>query len=39
MALKASKEGYVMENGSIVLCDLSANLLENERVKAAYLGE
>ena len=39
MALKASKQGYVMENGSIVLSDLSANLLENERVKAAYLGE
>lgn len=39
MALKASKQGYVMENGSIVLADLSANLLENERVKAAYLGE
>lgn len=39
MALKASKQGYVMENGSIVLSDLSANLLENERVKSAYLGE
>lgn len=39
MALKASKQGYVMENGSIVLEDLSANLLENDRVKAAYLGE
>lgn len=39
IALKASKEGYVMENGKIVLSDLSANLLENEQVKAAYLGE
>ena len=39
MALKASKQGYVMENGVIVLSDLSANLLENEKVKAAYLGE
>lgn len=39
MALKASKQGYVMENGRIVLDDLSANLLENDKVKAAYLGE
>jgi branched-chain amino acid transport system ATP-binding protein len=39
MALKASKKGYVMENGEIVLSDLSANLLENEKVKSAYLGE
>ena len=39
MALKASKQGYVMENGVIVLSDLSANLLENEKVRAAYLGE
>lgn len=39
MALKASKQGYVMENGEIVLSDLSSNLLENEKVKSAYLGE
>ncbi len=39
MALKASKQGYVMENGRIVLDDLSANLLQNDKVKAAYLGE
>lgn len=39
MALKASKEGYVMENGVIVLSDSSTNLLENEKVRAAYLGE
>jgi len=39
IALKASHRGYVMENGVIVLSDLSTKLLENEKVKAAYLGE
>ncbi|MDD3423226.1 MULTISPECIES: ABC transporter ATP-binding protein [Sphaerochaeta] len=39
MALKASTEGYVMENGRIVLHDVSSALLENEQVRAAYLGE
>jgi branched-chain amino acid transport system ATP-binding protein len=38
IALKASSEGYVMENGVIVLSDKSANLLVDEKVKAAYLG-
>ena len=39
MALKSSQQGYVMENGRIVLEDLSANLLANDKVRAAYLGE
>ena len=39
MALKNSTDGYVMETGKIVLCDASSNLLQNEKVKAAYLGE
>lgn len=39
MALKASKRGYVMENGRIVLADDSDKLLSNEKVRAAYLGE
>ncbi|AEV30481.1 ABC-type branched-chain amino acid transport systems, ATPase component [Sphaerochaeta pleomorpha str. Grapes] len=39
MALKASTEGYVMENGRIVLSDKSSALLANEKVRAAYLGE
>ena len=39
MALKASKQGYVMENGRIVLDDLSEKLLINDKVKVAYLGE
>jgi branched-chain amino acid transport system ATP-binding protein len=38
MALKASKHGYVMENGRIVLEDRSADLLDNDKVKEAYLG-
>ena len=39
IALKASKRGYVMENGRIVLSDDSEKLLVNEKVRAAYLGE
>lgn len=39
IALKASKRGYVMENGRIVLSDFSEKLLVNEKVRAAYLGE
>lgn len=39
MALKASTQGYVMENGRIVLSGNSDELLENQKVRAAYLGE
>lgn len=39
MALSISNKGYVMETGHIVLEDQSKNLLENPKVKAAYLGE
>jgi branched-chain amino acid transport system ATP-binding protein len=39
MALSISNKGYVMETGNIILEDLSSNLLENPKVKAAYLGE
>ncbi len=39
MALKASANGYVMENGKIVLSDSSQALLANEKVREAYLGE
>ena len=38
MALKYSTNGYVMENGKIVLADKSSALLANERVRSAYLG-
>ncbi len=39
MALKASSKGYVMENGRIVLEGDSHMLLNNEKVRQAYLGE
>jgi branched-chain amino acid transport system ATP-binding protein len=39
MALSISNKGYVLETGNIVLEDKSSNLLENPKVKAAYLGE
>ena len=39
LALQFSTRGYVLETGEIVLADTSANLLENEEVKKAYLGE
>jgi branched-chain amino acid transport system ATP-binding protein len=38
MALEISHRGYVLETGSIVLNDSSANLLHNEKVIHAYLG-
>ena len=37
-ALKLSHRGYVMESGEITLEDTSQNLLNNEKVKKAYLG-
>jgi branched-chain amino acid transport system ATP-binding protein len=37
-ALEAADRAYVLENGRIVLEGLSADLLENEHVKTAYLG-
>ncbi len=39
LALKSADDGYVMENGVIVLHDKARDLLKNERVRAAYLGE
>ena len=39
MALKAANLGYVMETGRITLNGTGAELLENEAVKAAYLGK
>jgi len=37
-ALHVAHRGYVMETGQIVLADSSANLLNDEKVKQAYLG-
>lgn len=39
LALKSADDGYVMENGVIVLHDKASALLKNEKVGAAYLGE
>jgi branched-chain amino acid transport system ATP-binding protein len=39
LALQFSHRGYVIETGKIVLSDTSAELLENEQVQKAYLGE
>jgi branched-chain amino acid transport system ATP-binding protein len=39
LALQFSDRGYVIETGKIVLEDTSEELLENEKVKKAYLGE
>ena len=38
LALKFAGRGYVLENGNIVLHGDSADLLDNEEVKKAYLG-
>ena len=39
MALSIAQRGYVLELGEIVLRDSADNLLQNESVQAAYLGE
>lgn len=39
MALKAANLGYVMETGRIMLTGTGEELLENEEVRAAYLGK
>lgn len=39
LALKSSNDGYVMENGVVVLHDDAKALLSNPKVRSAYLGE
>ncbi|HZD20863.1 MAG TPA: ABC transporter ATP-binding protein [Burkholderiales bacterium] len=39
IALEISQRGYVMESGAIALAGRSAELLDNPRVREAYLGE
>ena len=39
IALSTAERGYVMQTGEIVLHDTCKNLLENENVRKAYLGE
>ncbi len=38
MALKVADQAYVMETGNIVMSGTGRELLENEEIKAAYLG-
>ena len=38
MALKIAHRGYVMENGAITMEGAAADLLNDERIKKAYLG-
>jgi branched-chain amino acid transport system ATP-binding protein len=39
MALTIADRGYVLQTGEIVLSDTATNLLANEAVRGAYLGE
>ena len=39
MALSIAHRGYVIQSGHIVLHDTSANLLANDQMRKAYLGE
>ena len=39
LALESSQRGYVMESGEITLTGESASLLDDPKVRAAYLGE
>jgi branched-chain amino acid transport system ATP-binding protein len=39
MALRLANRGYVMETGEIIMADRSEALLQDERVRSAYLGE
>lgn len=39
MALSIANKGFVIETGKIVLQDTAENLLNNEQVKKAYLGD
>lgn len=38
-ALKIAHRGYVLETGRVVIADTAANLLQNDLVRKAYLGE
>jgi branched-chain amino acid transport system ATP-binding protein len=39
MALRVAQRGYVLETGEVALSDRAENLLRNEAVRSAYLGE
>ncbi|MDK3162042.1 ABC transporter ATP-binding protein [Anaerolineae bacterium CFX9] len=39
MALEIASRGYVLQTGEIVVSDTAANLMSNEAIRKAYLGE
>jgi branched-chain amino acid transport system ATP-binding protein len=39
LALQAAHRGYVMESGSLTMTGNAAEMLNDPRVQAAYLGE
>jgi branched-chain amino acid transport system ATP-binding protein len=39
MALKAAHRGYVLETGTISMSGPAADLLSDQRVRSAYLGD
>jgi branched-chain amino acid transport system ATP-binding protein len=39
MALSVANRGYVLQTGEIVLADSAKNLISNDMVRKAYLGE
>ena len=39
LALQAAHRGYVMDSGSLIMSGIAADMLDDPRVKAAYLGE
>jgi branched-chain amino acid transport system ATP-binding protein len=39
LALQVASRGYVLQSGSVVLSDTTANLAKDEMVCKAYLGE
>jgi branched-chain amino acid transport system ATP-binding protein len=39
LALQAAHRGYVMESGSLTMTGNAADMLNDPRVQAAYLGE
>src|SRR5260221_302627 len=39
MALEAADSGYVLQTGRVVLADKAKNLMNNEQMRAAYLGQ
>ncbi len=38
-ALEVADRGYVLENGLIVMSDRASALLDDDRIRRAYLGE